>query len=107
MSKVVLVSLAALLAAGCMSVGGSLWPAGMQGGQFSRMSCDGGKTIGIRPAEDGKSVRVRALHGSAELERKAAGHFAGEGYEFKLDGAQGASLMHNGKPEAQNCRVLA
>lgn len=105
MRKVLVVSLTALLGAGCASVGG--WPAGMKAGQFSRMNCDGSKTFSIRPADDGKSVRVRALHGSAELERKAEGLFAGDGYEFRLGGTEGASLMHNGKAEAQNCKPRA
>ena len=107
MNKFALVAPAVVvvLISGCASMGGSPWPGGMQAGKFSRMTCDAGKTFSVRPAEDGKSVRVRALHGAAELERKADGQFAGEGYELKLGGAQGASLMHKGQPEAQNCKV--
>lgn len=102
---VLLVPAVVLMVSGCASMGGPAWPGGMQAGKFSRMTCDAGKTFAVRPAEDGKSVRVRALHGAVELERKAEGQFAGESYELKLGGAQGTSLMHNGKAEAQNCKV--
>lgn len=80
-------------------------PAGMKPGQFVTYACDGGKVFRAPAAEDGKSVRVRALHGSAELDVKAAGAYEGEGY--RLEALPGAvlSLSHQGKPEAVNCKA--
>ncbi len=79
----------------------------MQAGSFARLACEGGKTFAVRVAEDGKSARVRALHGSAELSAKGAGVFEGEGYKLMLEPPGGAALTHEGKDQGKGCKVQA
>lgn len=82
-------------------------PAGMQSGKFVTFACEGGKTFSARAADDGSTVRVRAHHGSAELERKAGGVYEGEGYKLSTQEAGGISLMHDGKPQGKGCKAAA
>ena len=82
-------------------------PAGMPAGKFISFACADGKTFSARAAEDGASVRVRAHHGSAELDRKADGVFEGDGYKLVTEGAQGLSLTHDGKTQGTNCKAAA
>jgi len=97
----------ALVLSGCQSLGGSSLPAGMTPGTFSRMACADGRTFAVRVAEDGKSARVRALHGASELPVQADGTFDDGSYKLNLRGEGGPSLWHKGKAEAQNCRIQA
>lgn len=102
--KALALSLAAAVLAGCASTS---VPAGMQSGKFVTFACEGGKTFSARAAEDGATVRVRAHHGSAELERKADGLYEGEGYRLSTQEPGGISLMHGGKPEGKGCKAAA
>lgn len=79
-------------------------PSGMSVGQFSRVVCEGGSSFSLRFAEAGQSVRVRALHGAAELERGQDGAYTGDGYRLTLDGADGLALTHNGKSMGRQCK---
>ena len=79
-------------------------PEGMKVGQFVRFSCEG-SGFQARVAEDGKSVRVRALHGSAELDMKSEGIYEGEGYRLATAGSDAVSLMHNGRLQGKNCKA--
>ncbi len=79
-------------------------PAGMVAGSFVSLACQGGKMLQARYAADGSTIRVRALHGSTELERRADGSFAGDDYTLNST-PQGWLLSHKGKPEAQGCKA--
>lgn len=105
-SFLVLASLASVVAvAGCASA--PTLPPGVQPGQFTRMACEGGKTFAVRMAGDGKSARVRALHGAFELSLQPDGAYAGEDYKLALPAASAATLWHKGKVEAEKCTVQA
>ena len=54
-----------LLTAACATA-----PAGMQAGRFVDYACDNNARFSARLADDGKTVRVRSIHGAAAL-RKA------------------------------------
>jgi hypothetical protein len=82
-------------------------PAGVTPGQFTRLTCDGGKTFAVRMAEDGKSARVRALHGASELSLQADGAYTGDDYKLAMPAASAATLWHKGKVEAEKCKVQA
>lgn len=103
--KMIVSAFALALLAGCATTSGV--PAGMQPGKFVQFSCAGGKMFSARAAEGGASVRVRAHHGAAELDRKGDGVYEGEGYRLVVSPAEGASLMHGGKPEASQCKAAA
>lgn len=109
MKTVVMNALAAslLLAvlAGCASAPAA--PSGMQPGKFVTFACEGGKSFSARVAEGGDTVRVRAHHGSAELERKEGGIYEGDGYKLMTQGADAVSLMHDGKPQGKACKASA
>jgi len=92
---------AALLAA-CASTPSA--PEGLVAGRFVTLNCADGKSFQARYAEDGKTVRVRAHPGSAELDRQADGRFAGEGYVLNLKGEGGISLEHAGKSQGKACK---
>ena len=95
----------ALLVAGCAS--GPQLPAGVKPGEFSRLSCSGGRTFAVRMAEDGKSARVRAMHGAAELSLQPDGAYAGDEYKLAMPSSAAATLWHKGKVEAEQCKVQA
>lgn len=99
----VLAAAASLLAA-CAST--PVAPAGLVAGSFVSLGCQGGKMLQVRYAADGRSVRVRALHGSTELEQRADGSFAADDYELTAL-PEGWLLKHKGKPEAQGCKPSA
>jgi hypothetical protein len=80
-------------------------PAGMAAGKFVSFACADGKSFSARAAEGGASVRVRAHHGSAELDRMADGVYEGDGYKLVTQGADGVALMHQGKPQGKNCKA--
>jgi hypothetical protein len=77
---------------------------GMVAGKFVEFQCQGGR-FSARVAEDGKTVRVRGLHGAAELDMKAQGVYEGEGYRLDTQGPNGVSLMHGGKANGTNCKA--
>ena len=83
---------------------------GMVAGKFVNYECTGGR-FSARASDDGKSVRVRGLHGSAELEMKADGVFEGDGYQLTTKGDKGdkgdkgISLSHGGKPNGTQCKL--
>lgn len=105
-SFLVLASVASVVAvAGCASA--PTLPPGVKAGQFTRLACEGGKTFAVRMAEDGKSARVRALHGASELSLQPDGAYAGEDYKLALPGVSAATLWHKGKVEAEKCTVQA
>jgi hypothetical protein len=79
-------------------------PQGMAPGKFVSFSCEGGKVFSARAAEDSKSVRVRGLHGSAELDMKSDGVYEGDGYTLMTQGADAVTLMHSGKTEGKGCK---
>lgn len=76
----------------------------MLAGKFVNFECDGGR-FSARAAVDGKSIRVRGLHGAAELDMKGDGLYEGDGYKLMTKGATGISLLHDGKPNGTNCKV--
>jgi hypothetical protein len=80
-------------------------PPGVKPGEFARLTCEGGKTFAVRIGEDGRSARVRALHGASELSLQADGAYAGEDYKLVLPAASAATLWHKGKVEADKCKV--
>jgi hypothetical protein len=80
-------------------------PTGVVAGRFVTFTCESAKTFQARWTEDGKSVRVRAHHGSAELSSAGDGVFEGEGYRLVTRGEGAVSLSHGGKPQAVKCRV--
>ncbi len=93
----------ATLAAACASAPPAL-PAGVTAGRFVPMECAENRQFQVRVSEDGKSARVRALHGSAELERTADGLYAADGYTLRLAGEGAISLDHDGKSQGRGCK---
>ena len=91
---------AALLASACATTS---VPEGMKAGEFVRLSC-AAQSFQVRAADDGRSVRVRSQHGSAELDKKADGVFEGEGFALSALGDQRISLSHNGKLLGSRCK---
>jgi hypothetical protein len=89
------------LAAGCASAPTA--PADLPTDRFVALSCADGKGFQLRYAADGRTVRVRSHHGSAELERQTDGRFAGEGYTLDFKGEGGISLDHAGKSQGKAC----
>jgi hypothetical protein len=81
-------------------------PSGVVAGRFVTFTCEGSKTFQARWAEEGKSVRVRAHHGSAELSPTGAGVYEGEGYRLVTQGEAAVSLAYGGKPQATKCRPI-
>ena len=98
------VATAALLGACASSA--PVMPSGAVVGRFATFACESSKTFQARWAEDGKSVRVRGHHGSAELSPAADGVFEGEGYRLVTRGEGAVSLAHGGKIQAAKCRVV-
>jgi hypothetical protein len=94
-----------LLTAACAF--GPQLPAGVKAGEFTRMSCDAGRTFALRVAEDGKSVRVRTMHGAAELGLQADGAYAGDEFKLAMPPSAAATLWHKGKVGAEQCKVQA
>lgn len=94
---------AAVLFSGCAST--SVPVSGMAVGKFVNFECVGGR-FSARASENGETVRIRTLHGAAELERKAGGVYEGEGYRFEAAGAAGVQLIHNGKSAGSQCKVV-
>ncbi len=80
---------------------------GMTAGKFVTFTCADGKVFSARAAEDGASVRVRALHGSAELDRRPDASYAGEGYTLTTQDCGALSLMHEGKSMGSRCKAAA
>ena len=103
--NLLIAALALVGLAGCASQAPA--PAGMATGKFVQYACADGKTFSARAAEDGTTVRVRALHGSAELDRKAGGIYEGEGYTLVTQGADAVSLLHDGKAHGKQCKPAA
>jgi hypothetical protein len=95
-------ALAAVVTAGCASAPQA--PADLTAGRFVTLACADGKSFQARYADDGKTIRVRAHHGSAELERQSDGRFTGDGYILDLKGAGGISLDHAGKSQGKACK---
>lgn len=79
----------------------------MPPGQFVTMRCADNKTFQVRMSDDGRTVRVRGHHGSAELESRGEGRYAGDGYLLNLNGEGGALLDHDGKSQGKACRAAA
>lgn len=103
MKTIVLASLAALsLLAGCASTADV--PAGMKQGKFVDFSCEGGKRMSARAAEDGSTVRVR-FEGGYELDRKAPGQYEADGWKLNMAGGV-AQLEHGGKVVAKGCKPV-
>ena len=102
--KLVLAALALAGLAGCAT---QSVPTGMAVGKFVNFACADGKSFSARAAEGGDSVRVRAHHGSAELDRKGDGVYEGDGYKLVTGGPDGVTLMHGGKPQGKSCKSVA
>lgn len=81
-------------------------PVGMAAGKFVNFTCADGKTFSARAAEDGATVRVRAHHGSAELDRKADGIYEGDGYQLTATGPEAVSLIHAGQLQGKSCKPV-
>ncbi len=80
-------------------------PRGMVAGKFVDFQCEGGR-FSARAAEDGKTIRVRGLHGAAELDMKGDGVYEGDGYRLVTKDPNGVSLMHGGKANGTHCKAL-
>ncbi len=89
------------LAACASSPGG-----GLAAGKFVSMQCADARGFQARLSEDGRTVRVRAHPGSAELESQGDGRYAGEGYALNLRADGGASLDHEGKSQGKACKAV-
>ncbi len=99
--KLTLVALAcALTAAGCATA-----PSGLPAGQFVTLQCADNKSFQARMSDDGRTVRVRAHHGSAELDSRGEGRYAGNGYMLNLRGEGGVALEHDGKSQGKACKA--
>jgi hypothetical protein len=92
-----------VLLAGCATT--AAVPTGMKPGQFVDYQCEGGKRLAARAAADGSTVRIR-FEGGYELDRKADGSYAGDGWQLNTQ-AGAAELAHNGKVVARGCKPLA
>ncbi len=92
-----------IFAAGCASMATPI--PGLVPDTFVRLSCADNKTFQLRASADGKSIRVRGLHGSAELEAKGDGTFAGDGYLLRTQGTDAISLDHEGKSQGKGCKA--
>lgn len=88
-----------LLTAACATA-----PAGMQAGRFVDYACDNNARFSARLADDGKTVRVRSIHGAAELADQGGGRFADSEFVLTTGGERGISLEHNKKVIAANCK---
>ena len=95
-----LVLAACVVSAACASS-----PAGLVAGKFMTLQCADNKSFQARSSEDGRTIRVRSLHGSAELESQGGGRFAGDGYELNLFAEGGVALDHQGKSQGKACKV--
>lgn len=102
MKPVFALSLLTALHAGCASTQHTV--PGLVAGKFVPLSCMDNKTFQLRASDDGASVRVRALHGSAELAAQGAGVFQGDGYLLRTQGDGAISLEHEGKLQGKGCK---
>jgi hypothetical protein len=100
-----LTAMLCLAAAGCATSPPA--PAGLTAGKFVTMACAENKSFQVRLNDDGRTIRVRAHPGSAELDRQADGSFTGDGYVFKPTAEGGASLDHAGKSQGKACKARA
>jgi hypothetical protein len=82
-------------------------PAGLTAGKFVTLQCADNKSFQARMSDDGRSIRVRGLHGSAELEQRGEGRYAGDGYLLNLRADGGAALEHDGKSQGKACKAAA
>jgi hypothetical protein len=96
-------TLVTALTAGCATAP----TAGLEAGKFVRYDCNPGRDFSARVSEDGKSLRIRAHEGSAELDAAGDGTFKGEGYVFVPEGEKGIALQHNGKWVGERCKKEA
>ena len=87
------------LSAGCASTGNAV--PGLVSGKFVALSCAENKSFQLRASDDGTSVRVRAMHGSAELSSMGQGVFQGDGYLLRTQGEGAISLEHEGSRKAR------
>jgi hypothetical protein len=104
-SLLAIATLATLVLAGCATSPPA--PGGLQAGKFVTMSCSENKSFQARLSDDGRTVRVRAHPGSAELEKQADGSFTGEGFVLRLGADGGSSLDHGGKSQGKGCKAAA
>ena len=95
----------AALSAGCANTGNSV--PGLVKGKFVALSCADNKSFQLRASDDGASVRVRAMHGSAELASQGQGIFQGDGYLLRTQGEGSISLEHDGKSLGRGCKPAA
>ena len=77
-------------------------PAGMKSGQFVDFTCEDGKRMSARAAQDGSTVRVR-FEGGYELDRMTDGSYEVDGWKLTTIGGS-ADLSHNGKVVARACK---
>jgi hypothetical protein len=77
--------------------------AGIESAKFARYECATGG-FSARMSEDGRSIRLRAKEGSADLDAQSDGSFKGEGYTLVGAGERGIALQHNGKWVAERCK---
>jgi hypothetical protein len=87
--------------AGCATTGPT--PAGMQPGKFVAYSCDAGKRLQARLADDGKSIRIR-YEGGYELDSKGNGVYETDGWTLDTTAKSGFTLAHKGKQTLKNCK---
>lgn len=93
----------AIAAAGCATAPPA--PGGLRAGQFVTMACAENKSFQARLSDDGRTIRVRAHPGSAELDRQPDGSFTGDGFVLSFSGDAGAALDHTGKSQGKGCKA--
>ncbi|MBL8345196.1 MAG: hypothetical protein JNN03_07130 [Rubrivivax sp.] len=80
-------------------------PAGLPAGKFVTLQCADNKSFQARMSDDGRTVRVRGHHGSAELEQRGEGRYSGDGYMLNLQAEGGVALEHDGKSQGKACKA--
>jgi hypothetical protein len=98
---------ALLMLAAAGSIAACAGSPALPAGKFVTFQCAENKSFQARMSDDGRTVRVRAHHGSAELDHQGQGRYAGEGYSLNLGAEGGVSLEHAGKNQARGCRAAA
>lgn len=100
-TSVLAMSALALAASGCAT---QAPVAGLNTATYTTFACEGGKSFGARMDQDLRSVRLRTHEGSVNVVAGGDGNFAGDGWTFATQGADGISLRHQGKVIGKNCR---
>lgn len=80
-------------------------PMGLQEGQFVSFDCEG-SDFQARWNAQTKTVRVRTIHGAAELNQAGDAKFEGDGFVLQTTTADGTAISHSGKVIGKNCKKV-